>query len=126
MSIIFKKKSSSGVFSPPNYNKSSLESKVEKLINDTIKEKLFNLLDVNRIVYFKLIEYFLVFTINHDDKEKILSSVMMRIKNKQFKFREIKAKEIQLSGINMTEFYTYLENSGAKEILNVNNLLENL
>jgi hypothetical protein len=125
MALTMKKKHSY-VFNPPNYNKSSLESKVEKLINDTIKEKLFNLLDVNRIVYFKLIEYFVVFTINPDDEEKILSSVMMRIKNKQFKFREIKAKEIQLSGINMTEFYTYLENSGAKEILNVSNLLENL
>ena len=54
------KKKSSYIFSPPTYIKKSghLESKVEKIINDTIKEKIFNLLNIDRTIYIKLIEYF--------------------------------------------------------------------
>ena len=51
---------------------------------------------------------------------------MMRVKNRHFKFREITAKEITLSGINMLEFNAFLENYGATEVFNYGQQLENL
>ena len=126
MSIIFKKKSST-IFSPPSYIKGGkLESKVEKIINDTIKEKIFNLLDINRTIYIKKVEYFPIFTIEKSSGEKIVKSIMMRVKNRQFKFREILVKEIELSGINVIEFNSFLENYGAREVFNYEQQLENL
>ena len=127
MSLIFKKKSST-IFSPPSYIKKggALESKVEKIINDTIKEKIYNLLDINRVIYIKKVEYFPIFSFNKESGEKSVKSVMMRVKNRQFKFREIKAKEIEISGINMIEFNSFLENYGAKEVFNYEQQLENL
>ena len=126
LSIIFKKKSST-IFSPPSYIKGGkLESKVEKIINDTIKEKIFNLLDINRAIYIKKVEYFPIFSFNKESGEKSVKSVMMRVKNRQFKFREIKAKEIEISGIDMIEFNSFLENYGAKEVFNYEQQLENL
>lgn len=129
MSIIFKKKSSSGVFSPPNYSKKgggTLESKVEKIINETIKEKLFNLLDINRKMYFRKVEYFPIFTTEKESGEKALKAIMMRVKNRQFKFRELLAKEIELSGITIIEFNNFLELNGAVEVFNFEKQLENL
>ena len=122
------KKKSSYIFSPPSYIKKggSLESKVEKIINDTIKEKIFNLLDINRTIYIKMIEYFPIFTIDKDTNEKSVKSIMMRVKNRHFKFRKISAKEIVLSGINMLEFNSFLENHGATEVFNCEQQLENL
>ena len=122
------KKKSSYIFSPPSYIKKggALESKVEKIINDTIKEKIFNLLDINRAIYIKKIEYFPIFTTSKKGKEKTLKCIMMRVKNRQLKFREISAKEIQFSGINMLEFNSFLENYGAKEVFNYDHQLENL
>ena len=126
MSIIFKKKSST-IFSPPSYIKGGkLESKVEKIINDTIKEKIFNLLDINRTIYIKKVEYFPIFTIEKESGEKTAKSIMMRVKNRQFKFREILVKEIELSGINILEFNNFLEDYGAKEVFNYEKQLENL
>ena len=127
MALTIKKKSSY-IFSPPSYikNGGSLESKVEKIINDTIKEKIFNLLDINRTIYIKKIEYFPIFSFNKMTSEKSVKSIMMRVKNRQFKFREIQAKEIELSGINMLEFNSFLENYGAKEVFNYGQQLENL
>ena len=126
MSIIFKKKSST-IFSPPSYIKGSkLESKVEKIINDTIKEKIYKLLNINRIIYIKKVEYFPIFTTKSPSGEKIVKSIMMRVKNRQFKFREILAKEIELSGINMLEFNSFLENHGATEVFDYEKQLENL
>ena len=51
---------------------------------------------------------------------------MMRVKNKHIKFRELKAREIELSGVNVIEFNDFLENHGATEILNCALQLENL
>lgn len=127
MSIVFKKKASSSIFSPPSYIKGGkLKSKVEKLIDETIKEKLFNLLDINRKMYFRKVEYFPIFTIKKASGEKILKSVMMRVKNRQFKFRELLAKEIELSGITILEFNNFLEDNGALEVFNCDQQLENL
>jgi len=122
------RKKSSYVFSPPSYIKKAgvLESKVEKIINDTIRAKIFYLLDINRSVYIKLVEYFPVFTIQKQTGEKTLLSLMMRVKNKHIKFRELKAREIELSGVNVIEFNDFLENHGATEILNCALQLENL
>ena len=127
MSLTVRKKSSY-VFSPPSYIKKggALESKVEKIINDTIKEKIFNLLDINRAIYIKLIEYFPIFTIDKDTNEKSVKIIMMRVKNRQFKFRGITSKEIALSGINMLEFNSFLERHGATEVFNYGQQLENL
>ena len=126
MSIIFKKKSST-VFSPPSYIKGGkLESKVEKIINETIKEKLYNLLDINRTIYIKKVEYFPIFTTEKPSGEKTLKSIMLRVKGRQFKFREILAKEIEISGINVVEFNAFLENHGAQEVFNYEQQLENL
>jgi hypothetical protein len=122
------KKKSSYIFSPPSYIKKSgsLESKVEKMINDTIKQKIFNLLDINRVIYLKKIEYFPIFTVDEIDKEKVLKSIMMRIKNRHMRFREISLKEIELSGITLLEFNSFLITYGAKENYNSEEILENL
>lgn len=128
MSIVFKKKSSSSIFSPPSYIKggSKLKSKVEKLIDETIKEKLFNLLEINRKMQIRKVEYFPIFTFEKKSGEKTLKSVMMRVKNRQFKFRELLAKEIELSGITILEFNNFLEDNGAIEVFNCDQQLENL
>ena len=127
MSIIVKK-NSSVIFSPPSYikgkKKSVLEKKVDEIINDVIKEKVFSLLCINRLIYFKKIEYFPIFTINQNDGEKSLLSIMMRVKNKQKKFKKIKAKEIEMSGVEVIEFHRFLEDHGAKEIFNAKKMLE--
>jgi len=122
------KKKSSYVFSPPSYIKKggALETKIEKIINDTIKEKIFNLLDINRTIYIKMVEYFPIFTTDKSTNEKSIKSIMMRVKNRQVKFKEISTKEIQLSGINVLEFNSFLENHGAKEVFNYEQQLENL
>ena len=122
------RKKSSHIFSPPSYIKkaSRIENKIEKIINDTIKEKIFNLLNINRVIYIKKIEYFPIFTTHLETSEKVLKSIMMRIKNKQLKYREMTAREIQLSGINVLEFSSFLENYGATEVLNYAQQLENL
>ena len=126
MSIIFKKKSST-IFSPPSYIKGGkLESKVEKIINDTIKEKLFNHLEISRAIYIKKVEYFPIFTTEKNTGEKTLKSIMLRVKGKQFKFREILAREIEIAGVNIIEFNNFLENYGAKEVFNYEKQLENL
>lgn len=126
MSIIFKKKSST-IFSPPSYIKGGkLESKVDKIINDTIREKIFNHLDISRTIYIKKVEYFPIFTTEKESGEKILKSIMLRVKGRQFKFREILAKEIELSGVNVVEFNNFLEEYGAKEVFNYEQQLENL
>ncbi len=126
MSLVFKKKSSS-IFSPPSYIKNGkLESKVEKIINDTIKQKIFNLLDISRSIYIRKVEYFPIFTTSNESSEKSLKSIMMRVKNRHFKFREISAREIELSGINVIEFNSFLENHGAVEVFNCTKQLENL
>ena len=126
MSIIFKKKSST-VFSPPSYIKGGkLESKVDKIIKETIKEKLFSLLDINRTTLIRKVEYFPIFTTEKSSGEKALKSIMLRVKGRQFKFREILAREIELSGINVIEFNNFLEDHGAKEVFNYEKQLENL
>jgi len=126
MSIIFKKKSST-IFSPPSYIKGGkFESKVDKIINDTIKEKIFNHLDINRTIYIKKVEYFPIFTTKKETGEKSLKSIMLRVKGRQFKFKEILAKEIELSGVNVIEFNNFLEEYGAKEVFNYEQQLENL
>jgi hypothetical protein len=127
VSIIFKKKSSSSIFSPPSYIKGGkLESKVEKIINETIKEKLFNVLDISRTIYIKKVEYFPIFTTEKETAEKTLKSVMLRVKGRQFKFREILAKEIELLGVTIIEFNNFLEENGATEVFNCDKQLENL
>jgi len=122
------KKKSSYIFSPPSYIKKggALESKVEKIINDTIKEKIYNLLDINRAIYIKKVEYFPIFTIEKSSGKKSLKSIMMRVKGKQIKFRELLAKEIEVSGINIVEFNAFLERYDAKEVFNYDQQLENL
>ena len=122
------KKKASYIFSPPSYIKNGvkMESKIEKIINDTIKEKIFSLLDINRTVYIKMVEYFPIFTIDKEEKEKVLKLIMMRVKNRQTKFRQISAREIELSGISVIEFNSFLENYGAKEVFNYEKQLENL
>ena len=122
------RKKSSYIFSSPSYIKKggALESKVEKIINDTIKEKIFSLLNINRTIYIKMIEYFPIFSFDKETNEKSVKLIMMRVKNRHHKFREIKAKEIRLSGISMLEFNSFLESYGAKEVFNCGQQLENL
>ena len=122
------KKKSSYIFSPPSYIKKTgaIESTVEKIINDTIKEKIFNLLDINRVIYIRKVEYFTIFTTSKERSLKTIKSIMMRVKNKHNKFRELSTKEIELSGINVKEFKDFLVKHGAKKISNYSQQLENL
>ena len=42
------------------------------------------------------------------------------------KFRELQSREIELSGVTVLEFNSFLENHGAKEVFNYEQQLENL
>jgi hypothetical protein len=120
------KKNSVPIFTSHIYSKSKLETKVDKIINDTIKQKIFNLLDINRLIKLRKVEYFPIFTIDAIDKTKTLKSIMLRVKNKHIKFKEITLKEIYFSGISFLEFSDFLKNNGAKEVFNYSVQLENL
>ena len=54
---------------------------------------------------------------------KILSDMSL---SENLKFREISAREIELSGINVMEFNSFLENYGAVEVFDCAKQLENL
>lgn len=125
MAIIFKKKSSP-IFSPPSYIKgSSIESKVDEIIKQTIQDKIFNVLGINKKVYIRLVEYFNTYTISSESGNKTVSSFRMRIKNNIYKeFHEVSSREIEISGINITEFDNYLLEYGAKKIEDVHKILE--
>ena len=125
MALTMKRKSSP-VFSIPSYlpKKSKMNDKVEKLIQETIKEKVYQLLNINRIVYIRLIEYFSTYTLCEKSGEKTIASFRMRVKNKSDRqFKTITAKEIQMSGVNITEFQDYLFSNGAREIKAKSNIL---
>jgi hypothetical protein len=128
VSIIFKKKSSSTIFSPPSYIKGGkLESKVDKIINQVIEEKIFNTLNIEKKVYIKLVEYFNIYTTNNTSEEKSIYSFRMRIKNNIYKeFHEISAKEIEISGVTTKEFENFLILNGAKKVKIVNKILEEI
>ena len=103
----------------------SKKSFIEDMVNDTIKVKLFNTLGVNRIIYFRLIEYFLVYGITDTSSEKTVTSIYMRLKNKRHKgYEKLSIREIEAMGINLVEFIDYLGLNGANEITNNCNLLE--
>ena len=128
MSIIFKKKPAN-IFSPPSYIKGGkLESKVDKIINQVIQDKIFNLLNIRKKVYIKLVEYFNIYSIDENSKEKSVYSFRLRIKNNIYKeFHEISVKEIELSGITTKEFEDYLFLNGAKKVKkNINKILEEI
>ena len=114
MSIIFKKKSSS-VFAKPTYIKDgSLNNKIEKIINETIKNKLFNVLNIDKKIYIRLIEYFPVYTLCKITKEKTVNTYMMRIKTDvNPRYIKLPAREIEISGVNLIEFETFLMEHGA-------------
>jgi len=128
VSIIFKKKSSSTIFSPPSYIKGGkLESKVDKIINQVIQDKIFNALNIKKKVYIKLVEYFNIYTTNSEAEEKSIYSFRLRIKNNIYKeFHEISAREIKISGITTKEFENFLFLNGAKKVKDVNKILEEI
>jgi len=122
------KKKSSYIFSPPSYIKKggTLDNKVEEIINDVIKEKIFNLLDINRSIYIRKVEYFPIFSTCKETGNKSIKSFMMRAKNKQGKFRKINSREIELSGVSVSEFVSFLKKNSAKEVFNYEKQLQNL
>jgi hypothetical protein len=100
---------------------------VEDMINSVIKEKLYSILNINRMIYFKLIEYFPSYAISPFSDEKMIVSVYLRIRNRPTeKFSHIEMREIELSGINIVEFINYLNINGATEITNAVQLLEQI
>ena len=100
---------------------------VENMIDDVIKEKLYNALKINRMIYFKLIEYFRIYTTSPFANEKMIISVQLRIRNRQPEnFVVIPIREIELSGVNIVEFINYLNINGATEITNAGKLLEQI
>ena len=119
MSIIFKKKSKS-IFANNSQKKGSvLKNKVDKIINETIEYKIFDLLNINKKVYVKLVEYFPIYTFQKETSEKTVFSYMLRLKSSiDPRFNKISAKEIELSGISMIEFENYLIDNGAFIIKN--------
>ena len=125
MAFTIRKKSP--VFSIPSYlpkKKSKVNDKVDKLIQETIQEKIFNLLNINRRVYIKLIEYFEIFTTCPNTKEKTVASFNLRIKSKSDRsFKKISAQEIKLSGVSVSEFRLFLEKYNAKYIEDIKEIL---
>jgi hypothetical protein len=114
MAIIFKKKSKS-VFANPSYIKDgSLNNKIDKIINETIKDKLFNTLGIDKKIYIRLVEYFPVYTLCKQTKEKAVNVYMMRIKTDiNPRYIKLPAREIEISGVNLTEFESFLDENGA-------------
>ena len=121
------RKKTSPVFSIPSYlptKKSKMNDKVDQLIRETIKEKVFKTLDINRKVYIRLIEYFSTYTLCEASGEKIIASFRMRIRSKSGSdFKVVPAKEIELLGVNIVEFEDYLYENGAVQIKPKNNIL---
>ncbi len=98
---------------------------IEDLVNESIKSKLFNLLNIDRMIYFRLIEYFLVYGITKDSKEKTIASIYIRLKNRKYEsYLKVSVKEIESMGVNLIEFIDYLILNGASEIKNNYKLLE--
>jgi len=120
MSIIFKKKSPS-TFKKNIFSKKggSLNNRIDDLISEVIKEKIFNLLNINKKIYIKLVEYFPTYKLCEVSKEKTINAYMMRIKSSMDpRFVKLSAKEIELSGITLIEFDDFLELYGANFIQN--------
>ena len=88
-----------------------------ELVETTIKDKLFNALGVKRKSQIKFVEYFLIFGLCKETKEKIVASICARIKNRTT-FATINIKEIELSGVTIVEFLDYLDVNGATIIDN--------
>jgi hypothetical protein len=99
MALSIRKKNSS-IFSVPSYlpaKKSKINDKIDKLIQETIQEKIFNLLNINRKTYIKLIEYFVTYTLCPVSNQKIVATFNLRIKSKSDNFyKKITAQEIKL------------------------------
>lgn len=129
MSIILKKNKNAGIFSPPSYIKggSISESKIEKIINEAIEEKIFSTLNIRNKAYVRLVEYFTTYTTCPLTSDKIVASYMLRIKTDIDKgFKNITAREIEISGINLVEFDNYLNIYGAKKSTDINKILETI
>ena len=128
MALIVRKKSGI-VFSPPSYisGNSKKENKIEKIIEETIIEKIFNTLDISRKIYFKLIEYYVTYTLADNSGEKIISSFNLRLKKKaDKKFTIIPANEIQFCGITLIEFENFLIDNNATIYANTADILDKI
>ena len=129
MSIILKKSKTAGIFSPPSYIKGSAtsESKIDKIINEAIEEKIFSTLNIRNKAYVRLVEYFTTFTTCPLTNDKIVASYMLRVKTDIDKgYKNITAREIEISGINLVEFDNYLNIYGAKKSTDINKILETI
>ena len=124
MAILFK--TNKLLFGKSGYlpaKKDNIDSMIEKAIRD----KLFSLLDINRRIYFRHIEYFITYTSCVTSGEKTISSFRVRLKNKvDKKYKEISAKEIEISGISLVEFDDFIKCNGGRLVKNNCELLENL
>jgi hypothetical protein len=118
------------IFSIPSYlpsKKKKMNDKVNILIQEAIQEKIFNLLNINRKIYIRSIEYFISYTLDSSTQEKKIASFNLRIKNKIDKyFKSISGKEIELSGIAIIEFSDYLKDNGVKKIKKMNCILNKI
>jgi|TARA_R110001583_G_scaffold188626_1_gene350935 hypothetical protein len=124
------RKKNSPIFSIPSYlpaKKSKINDKVDKLIQETIQEKIFNLLNINRKTYIKLVEYFSTYTLCKISKEKTVASFNLRIKSKYNNyFKKITAQEIKFSGVTVLEFDDFLKQYNASYIKDINSALSKI
>jgi hypothetical protein len=120
MAFTVRNKSSSIVFNTPSYlptKKQSISDKVDKLIQETIQEKIFNLLNIDRRIHIKSIEYFTAYKACTMSNKKVIASFSLRLKGKaDKKFKVIYANEIEISGITPVEFHDFLNKNNTKKI----------
>jgi hypothetical protein len=124
-SLVFKKQQSG--FLKPVLTSKTKENKIKAIIEETILDKLFYTLNINKKIYIRLIEYFSTYTICHDSGDKIIASFNLRIKsNIDKRFKKIPGKEIELSGIALKEFEDFLELNGGKILSNYEDLIHKI
>jgi hypothetical protein len=98
---------------------------LKKLVNDCISSTILNKLQLRSTGMIKWVQYFTTFKLCDHTGEKTLSSVYMKMKFHQ-QFVNLTADEIEITGASINEFILYLEEKGAKEVANAQELLQKL
>lgn len=117
MSVILRKKSQS------TSGLSTSEKKMKEMIESQIKNILNSYFGIERSIFLRKTQYFLVFSTCKFSEEKSISSVF--IKGPSHKdYEKISADEIEIAGVTIVEFLDFMNEKGAKESTRPVKLLE--
>jgi|TARA_Y100001972_G_C7608715_1_gene305094 transposase len=96
---------------------------LKNMINDCIKTIIVNRLSLRKPQMIRWVEYFPTYRIDPATKEKSISSLHLKVKYES-KYTRLSIDEIEASGASLIEFLDFLDDKGAKEILNTSKILE--